>query len=173
MSAILMMLFDAVLYGVLAWYIDAVFPGEYGIPRPFYFVFQRTYWFPPSLSSLSSSPHHTPPAPDSPSLKKRAWSWPWSRHVVYAMHSPPAFSPLPLQTEFTDFQYTGLEHSQFFEPVPQGKKGVRIRHLVKDYDGGLCSDSTVILPFLGVFGILNIVLYRDNVCFVFACISHQ
>ncbi|KAG7256144.1 hypothetical protein CRUP_035701, partial [Coryphaenoides rupestris] len=38
------MLADAVLYGVLTWYIEAVFPGQYGIPRPWYFPFTRTYW---------------------------------------------------------------------------------------------------------------------------------
>ena len=25
-------------------YIEAVFPGSYGIPRPFYFPFTKTYW---------------------------------------------------------------------------------------------------------------------------------
>ncbi|GCB78036.1 hypothetical protein scyTo_0015753 [Scyliorhinus torazame] len=40
-----MMLFDALLYGVLAWYLDAVFPGQYGIPSPWYFPLQTSYWF--------------------------------------------------------------------------------------------------------------------------------
>ncbi|XP_075472553.1 retinal-specific phospholipid-transporting ATPase ABCA4 isoform X2 [Ascaphus truei] len=42
--SIFMMLFDAFLYWILAWYIDNVFPGEYGIPQPWYFAFLPTYW---------------------------------------------------------------------------------------------------------------------------------
>ncbi|KAM7389272.1 hypothetical protein PAMP_023260 [Pampus punctatissimus] len=44
-SAIIMMYFDSFLYGVLTWYIEAVFPGQYGIPRPWYFPFTKSYWF--------------------------------------------------------------------------------------------------------------------------------
>ncbi|XP_028314701.1 phospholipid-transporting ATPase ABCA1b isoform X2 [Gouania willdenowi] len=44
-TAIIIMYFDSFLYGVLTWYIEAVFPGQYGIPRPWYFPFSRSYWF--------------------------------------------------------------------------------------------------------------------------------
>uniref|UniRef100_A0AAY4CUV3 P-type phospholipid transporter n=1 Tax=Denticeps clupeoides TaxID=299321 RepID=A0AAY4CUV3_9TELE len=43
-TALLLMYFDAFLYGVMTWYIEAVFPGQYGIPRPWYFPFTRSYW---------------------------------------------------------------------------------------------------------------------------------
>uniref|UniRef100_A0A452I3M1 P-type phospholipid transporter n=1 Tax=Gopherus agassizii TaxID=38772 RepID=A0A452I3M1_9SAUR len=39
-----MMLFDALLYGILTWYLENIFPGEYGIPRPWYFPLQESYW---------------------------------------------------------------------------------------------------------------------------------
>ncbi|KAM9724848.1 phospholipid-transporting ATPase ABCA3-like [Dama dama] len=39
-----MLLFDAFLYGLLTWYIDAVFPGKYGVPKPWYFFMQKGYW---------------------------------------------------------------------------------------------------------------------------------
>uniref|UniRef100_A0A8C6FVB6 ABC transporter domain-containing protein n=1 Tax=Moschus moschiferus TaxID=68415 RepID=A0A8C6FVB6_MOSMO len=39
-----MLLFDAFLYGLLTWYIDAVFPGKYGVPKPWYFFMQVSYW---------------------------------------------------------------------------------------------------------------------------------
>ncbi|KAM3603993.1 uncharacterized protein V6R79_004994 [Siganus canaliculatus] len=48
LTSILMMVFDAVLYAVLAWYLDNVFPGQYGIGRPFYFPLQPSYWQQPS-----------------------------------------------------------------------------------------------------------------------------
>uniref|UniRef100_A0A8C3B4Y6 P-type phospholipid transporter n=1 Tax=Cyclopterus lumpus TaxID=8103 RepID=A0A8C3B4Y6_CYCLU len=43
-TSISLMLFDAVLYGIMTWYIESVFPGQYGIPRPWYFPFTKTYW---------------------------------------------------------------------------------------------------------------------------------
>uniref|UniRef100_A0A8D1K909 ABC transporter domain-containing protein n=1 Tax=Sus scrofa TaxID=9823 RepID=A0A8D1K909_PIG len=39
-----MMLLDAALYGLLAWYLDHVFPGDYGTPLPWYFLLQESYW---------------------------------------------------------------------------------------------------------------------------------
>ncbi|XP_040215370.1 phospholipid-transporting ATPase ABCA1 isoform X3 [Rana temporaria] len=39
-----MMLFDTLLYGVMTWYFEAVFPGQYGIPRAWYFPFTKSYW---------------------------------------------------------------------------------------------------------------------------------
>uniref|UniRef100_A0A8C3SVY6 ATP binding cassette subfamily A member 3 n=1 Tax=Chelydra serpentina TaxID=8475 RepID=A0A8C3SVY6_CHESE len=32
-----MLLLDSVLYGLVAWYVEAVFPGEYGMPQPWYY----------------------------------------------------------------------------------------------------------------------------------------
>ncbi|XP_070532576.1 ATP-binding cassette sub-family A member 2-like [Ptychodera flava] len=42
---IMIMIGDAVMYAVLTWYIEAVHPGSYGLPRPWYFPFQKSYWF--------------------------------------------------------------------------------------------------------------------------------
>ncbi|XP_056156372.1 phospholipid-transporting ATPase ABCA1-like [Lampris incognitus] len=42
--SIIMMLFDAFLYWLLTWYTENVFPGQYGIPKPWYFPFTATYW---------------------------------------------------------------------------------------------------------------------------------
>uniref|UniRef100_A0AAZ3PIC2 P-type phospholipid transporter n=1 Tax=Oncorhynchus tshawytscha TaxID=74940 RepID=A0AAZ3PIC2_ONCTS len=44
-TAIIMMYFDSFLYMVMTWYIESVFPGQYGIPRPWYFLFTKSYWF--------------------------------------------------------------------------------------------------------------------------------
>ncbi|KAG8513504.1 LOW QUALITY PROTEIN: ATP-binding cassette sub-family A member 3 [Galemys pyrenaicus] len=40
-----MLLLDAILYGLVAWYIEAVFPGEYGVPKPWNFFLLRSHWF--------------------------------------------------------------------------------------------------------------------------------
>ncbi|KAF6716400.1 Retinal-specific ATP-binding cassette transporter [Oryzias melastigma] len=44
LTSICMMGLDTVLYSVLAWYLDNVFPGQYGIGRPFYFPLLPCYW---------------------------------------------------------------------------------------------------------------------------------
>ncbi|XDV27110.1 hypothetical protein PO909_030696 [Leuciscus waleckii] len=56
-TSIRMMLLDAVLYAVLAWYLDNVFPGQYGIGQPFYFPLQPSYWLKPTpLPSQNPDP---------------------------------------------------------------------------------------------------------------------
>lgn len=35
-----MFLLSAFLYGLVAWYMDAVFPGKYGVPKPWNFFLQ-------------------------------------------------------------------------------------------------------------------------------------
>ena len=39
-----MLIIDTLLYAILVWYIEAILPGAYGIPRPWYFPFQLSYW---------------------------------------------------------------------------------------------------------------------------------
>ncbi|CAF0889943.1 unnamed protein product [Didymodactylos carnosus] len=41
----IMMLIDSIIYMFFTWYIENVFPGEFGIPKPWYFPFTKTYWF--------------------------------------------------------------------------------------------------------------------------------
>ncbi|KAM4718470.1 retinal-specific phospholipid-transporting ATPase ABCA4a isoform 3-T3 [Anableps anableps] len=44
LTSICMMGLDTVLYAAVAWYLDNVFPGQYGIGRPFYFPLLSCYW---------------------------------------------------------------------------------------------------------------------------------
>uniref|UniRef100_A0A8C9WD74 ATP binding cassette subfamily A member 3 n=1 Tax=Scleropages formosus TaxID=113540 RepID=A0A8C9WD74_SCLFO len=39
-----LLLLDSLLYGLVAWYVEAVFPGEYGVPLPWYFFLLPSYW---------------------------------------------------------------------------------------------------------------------------------
>ncbi|KAH3755913.1 ATP-binding cassette sub-family A member 3 [Pelomyxa schiedti] len=46
-SVLLAMIFvDTLLYMAIAWYLNEVNPGEYGVPKPYYFPFMKSYWFP-------------------------------------------------------------------------------------------------------------------------------
>ncbi|XP_031807821.1 ATP-binding cassette sub-family A member 2 isoform X3 [Sarcophilus harrisii] len=59
--SMMMLIADAVVYGVLTWYIEAVHPGMYGLPRPWYFPLQKSYWL------------------GSGRAEAWEWSWPWAR----------------------------------------------------------------------------------------------
>ena len=47
----LLLIVNCIIYGVLAWYISEVSPGEYGVPKPYNFPFTKEYWFPKSVKS--------------------------------------------------------------------------------------------------------------------------
>ncbi|KRT81015.1 ABC transporter ATP-binding protein, partial [Oryctes borbonicus] len=42
---IIMLLLDAIIYMLIALYVEAVFPGDYGVPLEWYYPFTRSYWF--------------------------------------------------------------------------------------------------------------------------------
>ncbi|CAH1794818.1 unnamed protein product [Owenia fusiformis] len=56
----LMLLIDCVLYGAIAWYVEAVFPGEYGVPQRWYFPFTKTYWCGGKSMMNEESSEYTP-----------------------------------------------------------------------------------------------------------------
>ncbi|KYO42635.1 ATP-binding cassette sub-family A member 1 isoform A [Alligator mississippiensis] len=62
-TSVALLLGDACLYGLATWYIEAVFPGQYGIPKPWNFPFLRSYWF--GESSLEGQVPHPTSAPSS------------------------------------------------------------------------------------------------------------
>ncbi|CAL8300626.1 unnamed protein product [Arctogadus glacialis] len=55
-TALVLMYFDSFLYGVMTWYIEAVFPGQYGIPRPWFFLFTKSYWFGEEMGTTTKIP---------------------------------------------------------------------------------------------------------------------
>lgn len=42
----LMLVLDVVLDVLITWYVSAVWPGKFGVPKPWYFLFTRAYWQP-------------------------------------------------------------------------------------------------------------------------------
>ncbi|GLD62423.1 ATP-binding cassette sub-family A member 3, partial [Lates japonicus] len=50
-----LLLFDSVLYGLVAWYMEAVFPGEYGVPLPSYFFVLESQSQPRHLCQYGST----------------------------------------------------------------------------------------------------------------------
>ncbi|XP_076469399.1 phospholipid-transporting ATPase ABCA3-like [Babylonia areolata] len=44
LQAMIMLLVDSLLHVLVTWYVENVWPGDYGVPRPFYFCFTKSYW---------------------------------------------------------------------------------------------------------------------------------
>uniref|UniRef100_A0A3P8Y0I9 P-type phospholipid transporter n=1 Tax=Esox lucius TaxID=8010 RepID=A0A3P8Y0I9_ESOLU len=59
-TSIVMLYVDAFVYAVAAWYIEAVFPGQYGVPRPWNFVFSLNFWggIPLEADRIEAEPTH-------------------------------------------------------------------------------------------------------------------
>uniref|UniRef100_A0A7N9AQU0 Phospholipid-transporting ATPase ABCA1-like n=1 Tax=Mastacembelus armatus TaxID=205130 RepID=A0A7N9AQU0_9TELE len=107
--SIIMLYVDAFIYAIAAWYIEAVFPGEYGIPRPWYFIFQLNYWGGVPLEAGMP----IPPAPSEQDEGLKLW-----KYIV----SSKCKNCLP---------------SDHIEPEPTNLiLGVSIRNLVKIYKKG-------------------------------------
>ncbi|XP_046856240.1 phospholipid-transporting ATPase ABCA3-like [Xenia sp. Carnegie-2017] len=43
-TVFIMMIISCAIYGMLTWYIENVFPGQYGTSKPFHFPFTKSYW---------------------------------------------------------------------------------------------------------------------------------
>ncbi|XP_067683603.1 phospholipid-transporting ATPase ABCA3-like [Haliotis asinina] len=44
LDAMIMLLGDTAIHLVITWYVDNVRPGEFGVPKPWYFPFTASYW---------------------------------------------------------------------------------------------------------------------------------
>ncbi|XP_012502961.1 PREDICTED: ATP-binding cassette sub-family A member 3-like [Propithecus coquereli] len=43
-QVLLLLLLDSFLYCLVAWYVESIFPGKYGTPKPWYFFALPSYW---------------------------------------------------------------------------------------------------------------------------------
>jgi ABC-type multidrug transport system fused ATPase/permease subunit len=58
--SLLLLMADALFYGILFWYLDNVLRGNHGIPRKWYFFLQYSYWIGDYLPSSSARPRALP-----------------------------------------------------------------------------------------------------------------
>nr|XP_046264870.1 retinal-specific phospholipid-transporting ATPase ABCA4-like [Scatophagus argus]XP_046264871.1 retinal-specific phospholipid-transporting ATPase ABCA4-like [Scatophagus argus] len=153
LTSILMMIFDAVLYATLAWYLDNVFPGQYGIGRPFYFPLQLSYWQSPA-PSYTETAGQDPGRPEPDNVQNDVESR--CTPEIYTCNGSASRKTckhqskrdrlerekeLLRQQEETpnqedEAQDSGVEGQVFFEAEPSGLvMGVQIQDLVKVFDG--------------------------------------
>lgn len=66
---------DSVVYGLIAWYVEAVFPGDYGVPQPWYFPVLPSYWCGKSkeveVGNILSMQNGTTPAATAPEFLEK------------------------------------------------------------------------------------------------------
>ncbi|CAG9854771.1 unnamed protein product [Phyllotreta striolata] len=61
-GSLILLAFDMVLYGLLAYYLDSVVPSEYGVKRPIFFCFSKSFWCSKQTNkSLSDESNETLP----------------------------------------------------------------------------------------------------------------
>uniref|UniRef100_A0A8C6NIC1 ABC transporter domain-containing protein n=1 Tax=Nothobranchius furzeri TaxID=105023 RepID=A0A8C6NIC1_NOTFU len=118
--SIVMMLFDALLYWVLTWYIENVFPGQYGIPKPWNFPFTSSYW----CGTASATDNRTDLLQDSRVEDGK---------LSFDFH----FSHLASKHLYSCFLLYLWVYEVYLEKPPSNSKaGVSIRNLVKIYKTG-------------------------------------
>ena len=128
MDVVKMMVLDSFIYALLAWYIEAVFPGQYGLPRPIYFLFTKSYWLPNRRKSSSSSLEKLPDKMESLISGIR---------FTNADNSPASTSEEPRANN-------GVKTTKIIEEEPVGLQlGVSIENLTKTYkaNGKLAVDQ--------------------------------
>uniref|UniRef100_A0A665X0R3 P-type phospholipid transporter n=1 Tax=Echeneis naucrates TaxID=173247 RepID=A0A665X0R3_ECHNA len=146
LTSILMMMLDAVLYAVLAWYLDNVFPGQYGIGQPFYFPFQPSYWQRPVTHKLSFLSPPDPEKPEAEKLEKDADSRGTPETNTCNGSASRKTCKHQSKREWLEREKELLRRQQespnqeecqsFFEADPEGlMMGVQIQDLVKVFDG--------------------------------------
>ncbi|XP_067006390.2 phospholipid-transporting ATPase ABCA3 isoform X2 [Anabrus simplex] len=56
---LLMLILDSFIYLLITVYVEAVFPGDYGVPKPWYFFLQKSFWCGVSQKKFNNSTSDT------------------------------------------------------------------------------------------------------------------
>nr|XP_055038477.1 retinal-specific phospholipid-transporting ATPase ABCA4a isoform X1 [Misgurnus anguillicaudatus] len=151
LTSIIMLAVDTVLYAILAWYLDSVFPGQYGIGRPFYFPIQPSYWLnrPELLKPISAKPvkkkstsdkavNHTEDYDKDRTAEEQKKHTEQSRSCKHGDLRDQIETEKRLgEKETTNERMSmGSSERQFFEPEPVGLvAGVCVENLYKVFGG--------------------------------------
>jgi ATP-binding cassette subfamily A (ABC1) protein 3 len=102
---IIMFFVDTIIYSLITWYVETVFPGEYGVPLPWYFPLKKSYWF-EKTNDIGKS-----------------------ENLELSAYENSSF-----QTYHTDKAET-KSNAEYFEKEPTGlKSGIKITGLSKTFD---------------------------------------
>ncbi|CAF3806236.1 unnamed protein product [Adineta steineri] len=110
---LIIMIVSCVFYWILSWYLEKVFPGEYGIPLHWSFLFKRDYW-------RSDKVNHTIEAfPDRAVPHKRTHSN--SRPIVHVNHLVKKFGLDKIAVDDVSFDLYENQITSLLGPNGSGK----------------------------------------------------
>ncbi|XP_056594353.1 retinal-specific phospholipid-transporting ATPase ABCA4a [Triplophysa dalaica] len=140
LTSIVMLAVDTVLYAVLAWYLDNVFPGQYGIRRSFYFPILPSYWLnsPEPLKPVRTKLVMKKPAVDDGVKKaKKENNMQQAGSCKHGgVRDKIEKEQMKVDEEETANESAVSSGSQFFEPEPVGLvAGVCVENLYKVFSG--------------------------------------
>ncbi|CAN9506482.1 unnamed protein product [Ophioblennius macclurei] len=139
LTSICMMWLDTVLYAVLAWYLDNVFPGQYGIGRPFYFPFLPRYWLntvAPTSGQLDSDKKGFDNLANKEQGEPQKKEEEENQEQLKSKITDNVPSCEHIQRETAGQESSQKEEQAFFEPEPADlTKGVCVENLVKVFSG--------------------------------------
>ena len=106
---IIMFFVNTIIYLLITFYVEAVFPGEYGVPLPWYFPFKKSYWFGNTFNIEQSE------------------------KLELSAYENPSFQTY--QTDKAEIK----SNAEYFEKEPTGlKSGIKIIGLSKAFDKRKC-----------------------------------
>ncbi|XP_065915324.1 ABC transporter A family member 1-like [Dysidea avara] len=119
---------DALLFGLLAWYLDAIWQGNHGIPRRWYFPLTWSYWFGELKSSSSVS------AQERVELHKATSSTTVSTMMDNDDDDYPDMQEVTTRPEESSLLSPGHPVSSAMYGASGTTSALRIEHLSKTYD---------------------------------------
>uniref|UniRef100_A0A1I8FY36 ABC2_membrane domain-containing protein n=1 Tax=Macrostomum lignano TaxID=282301 RepID=A0A1I8FY36_9PLAT len=141
-QVVVMMWIDSGILMLLTWYLEKVFPGAYGVPKPWYFPFSPSYWCGQSkkaltvdveggIDNLGASASSLASSPVSDSSR--------------SSQEKPASNGVTAGVELNG------HNSSHFEDEPKHLSvGISVRNLTKVYEPGRCACKKNAKPFTAV-----------------------
>ncbi|PAA80698.1 hypothetical protein BOX15_Mlig024875g1, partial [Macrostomum lignano] len=141
-QVVVMMWIDSGILMLLTWYLEKVFPGAYGVPKPWYFPFSPSYWCGQSkkaltvdveggIDNLGASASSLASSPVSDSSR--------------SSQEKPASNGVTAGVELNG------HNSSHFEDEPKHLSvGINVRNLTKVYEPGRCACKKNAKPFTAV-----------------------
>ncbi|CAF4553933.1 unnamed protein product, partial [Rotaria sp. Silwood2] len=110
---LIIMIISCVFYWMLSWYLEKVFPGEYGIPLEWNFLFKRDYWCSESID------RHTYSFSNSNSSHSNANSN--EKSIVHVNHLVKRFGPDKIAVNDVSFDLYENQITSLLGPNGSGK----------------------------------------------------
>ncbi|UJR08477.1 hypothetical protein I4U23_012744 [Adineta vaga] len=110
---LIVMIFSCLFYWCLSWYLEKVFPGEYGIPLDWNFLFKRDYW----RSERTSDDIESISKPSTSTTRRHSVGTP----IVHVNHLVKKFGPDKIAVNDVSFDLYENQITSLLGPNGSGK----------------------------------------------------